>query len=137
HDAALAAIEPDKVRAQPVDGRVVLAGEVATVGAFDFDDVGAEVGEVAACQRRGDGLLPGDDADACQRKTHAPIIGTRLPAYQAREGTSAAMRVASTRSCSSITCWLRFWAWSQSQRSSASCRLRLASSSSRSPGTLG
>ena len=59
----LAAVEPDEVRSGAVDDVVVAAGEVAAVDAFDLDHARAEVGEVAGGQRRGDGLLDGDDGD--------------------------------------------------------------------------
>jgi hypothetical protein len=42
-----------------MDRLVVATGEVAGIGAFDLDDIGAEVGEVPGSERGGDGVFEG------------------------------------------------------------------------------
>ena len=59
-------VQPDEVAREPLDGRVVAAREVAAVGPLDLDHARAEVGELPRRERRGDGLLEGDDGDAFQ-----------------------------------------------------------------------
>ena len=46
-----------------MDRRVVVPREVAAVRALDLDDAGAEIGELPRRERRGNGLLQGDDGD--------------------------------------------------------------------------
>ena len=71
--ALLGAVGPDEVRGQPADPGVVAAGEVAGAGTLDLDHAGAEVGELAGGERRGDGVLEGDDGEAGERlHGHAP-----------------------------------------------------------------
>ena len=47
---------------------IVGAGKIAAVGAFDLDDVRAEVGELARTEGRGDGLFERNDAEAGERQ---------------------------------------------------------------------
>ena len=56
----LRAIEPDEVARQPLDRRVVTAGEVADDRTLHLDDPRAEVGELPGGERRRHGLLQGD-----------------------------------------------------------------------------
>ena len=58
----LAAVEPDEMTAHAVDVMIVFPGEVAAAGTLDLDHVGAHVGQVAAAQRRRDGVFQRDDA---------------------------------------------------------------------------
>ena len=64
--ALLRAVGPDEVRGQAAHALVVAAREVADAGTLDLDDAGAEVGELAGGERRGDGVLAGDDGDSVQ-----------------------------------------------------------------------
>ena len=66
HDAALAAVQPREVRRLAMERAVVSARDIAAVGAFDFDDVGAEIGQLPGAERRGDRLLERDHAQAAQ-----------------------------------------------------------------------
>ena len=61
--ALLRAVGPDEVRGQAAHARVVAAREVADAGALDLDDAGAEVGELARRERRGDRVLERDDGE--------------------------------------------------------------------------
>jgi hypothetical protein len=56
------------VRAETLNRGVVVASEIAASWTLDFDDVRAEVGQVARRQGRGDGVLPGDDLNAVEGK---------------------------------------------------------------------
>jgi hypothetical protein len=67
-DAALAAVQPGEPGRLTVDDAVVVAGKVALTAAFDLDDVGAEVGEMARAKRRRDSLLEADNAQTGERK---------------------------------------------------------------------
>jgi hypothetical protein len=49
---------------------VIAAGEVASARSLDLDHARAEVGELPGGERRGDGLLQGDDEDAVKRMPH-------------------------------------------------------------------
>ncbi len=60
----LGAVEPDEVAGEAFHRPVVSAGEVPHFGALDLDHAGAEVGELAGGEWRGDRLLQGDDRDA-------------------------------------------------------------------------
>ena len=62
-EAFLGAVGPDEVRRQAAHAFVVAAGEVAGAGAFDLDDAGAEVGELAGGEGRGDRVLQRDDGE--------------------------------------------------------------------------
>ncbi|MCW2494449.1 MAG: hypothetical protein JWQ77_373 [Jatrophihabitans sp.] len=48
-------------------GAVVATGEVADFGTLHLDDPSAEISELAAGERPGDGLLQGYDHDAVER----------------------------------------------------------------------
>ena len=63
-DAALAAIEPDEEAGLAVHEAVVVPREVALAWALHLDDIGAEVGQVPAADRRRHRVFEGDDADA-------------------------------------------------------------------------
>jgi hypothetical protein len=67
-DGLLGAVEPDEVARQPVHGGVVVPGEVSPAGSLDLDDAGAEIGELAGRERRGDGLLARHDDDPVEGK---------------------------------------------------------------------
>ena len=59
-DGFFVAVDPDEMAAESVaNAFVVLPDKVAGAGAFDFDDTGAEVGEVASCEGEGDDLFEG------------------------------------------------------------------------------
>ena len=62
-EAFLGAVGPDEVRRQAAHALVVAAREVADAGALDLDDAGAEVGELARRERRGDRVLERDDGE--------------------------------------------------------------------------
>jgi len=65
--AFLGAVGPHEVRGQAVDALVVATGKVAAARAFDLDHAGAQVGQLAGAERRGDGMFQADDGDAVQR----------------------------------------------------------------------
>ena len=65
--AFLGAVGPDEVRGEAAHARVVAAGEVADAGTLDLDDAGAEVGELARRERRGDRVLERDDGESLER----------------------------------------------------------------------
>ena len=65
-DAALAAIEPDEEAGLAMHEAVVATREIALAGALHLDYVGAEVGQVAAADRRRHRVFQRDDADAFQ-----------------------------------------------------------------------
>lgn len=67
-DAALAAVQPGEPGRVAVDNAVVIAGEVALTAPLDFDDIGAEVGEMAGAERRRDRLLEADDPQTGEGK---------------------------------------------------------------------
>ena len=58
----LAAVEPDEIARLAFRGGVVTAREIA-LRAFDLDDMRAGVGKARRAERRGDGLLDGDDGE--------------------------------------------------------------------------
>jgi hypothetical protein len=66
--AALAAVQPNEVRAESLNSGIVISGEITAARPLDFDDVRAEIRQVARRQRRGDRVLPGDDVNALQGK---------------------------------------------------------------------
>jgi hypothetical protein len=83
--ALLRPVEPHEVAGLAADGGVVGAGEVPVARPLDLDHAGAELGELAGGERRGNGLLAGDDDYPVQRQ-HSRIIpvpdrqGRALPA---------------------------------------------------------
>jgi hypothetical protein len=66
----LRAIEPDEIAGQPLDGGVVVTGEIAALGALDLDHARAEIGELARRERRRHGLLDRHDDDPVERTRH-------------------------------------------------------------------
>ena len=66
-EAFLRAVGPDEVRGQAGDALVVAAGEVAAAGPLELDHPGAEVGELAGAEGRGDRVLEREDGDAFER----------------------------------------------------------------------
>ena len=64
--AFLAAVGPHEVRGLAPDARVVGAREVARAGALDLDHARPQVGQLAAGERRGDGVFERDDGDAVE-----------------------------------------------------------------------
>ena len=60
----LAAVEPDEVAGQALDGGVVVPREVAWARPLDLDHPGAQVGQLTGGERRGDRLLHRDHRDA-------------------------------------------------------------------------
>jgi hypothetical protein len=66
--AFLRAVEPHEISRLSFDGLVVIAREIADCRALDLDHSSAQVRELAGGERRGDGLLEGDDGDAIQRE---------------------------------------------------------------------
>ena len=69
-EAALVAVEGEELRAFAVPDGGPLAGFVAVVGFFDFDDVGAHVGEVLSAKGAGQGAGKVNDLDVVQRLRH-------------------------------------------------------------------
>src|SRR6202044_3448071 len=69
-DAFLAPVEPGEVAGLSERRVVVIAGEVAGAGPFDLDDASSEVGQLPGRERRGNGLLQGDDGDAVKGIRH-------------------------------------------------------------------
>jgi hypothetical protein len=65
-DRLLAAVRPDEVRGQSVDGGVVGPREVTAVRALHLDHAGAEIGELTGGEGRGDRLFNGDDGDGVE-----------------------------------------------------------------------
>ena len=65
-EAFLGAVGPDEVGRLAADAGVVAARRIADAGAFDLDDAGAEIGELARAERRGDDVFEGDDGDSVQ-----------------------------------------------------------------------
>ena len=59
-------VGPHEVTGQPLHGVVVRAREVTNTRAFDLDDAGAEIGQLAAGERRRNRLLDGDDEKTVQ-----------------------------------------------------------------------
>jgi hypothetical protein len=68
--AFLGTIGPDEVRRQSLYAAVIGAGEIAGAGPLDLDHAGAEIGELARAERRGNGLFEGNDGDAFKRRCH-------------------------------------------------------------------
>ncbi len=66
HDAALAAVQPREVRRLAMQHAVVSPRDVAPVGALDFHDVRAEIGQLPGAERPRDRLLERDHAQAAQ-----------------------------------------------------------------------
>ena len=58
------AIQPDEMGGLAIHGFVISPREVAHFRALDFDDAGAEIGELARGERNGDGLFQREDSDA-------------------------------------------------------------------------
>jgi hypothetical protein len=54
------------VRGQAAHPLVIGAREVAHAGALDLDHAGAQVGQLARAERRGDRVFQGNDGDAIQ-----------------------------------------------------------------------
>src|SRR3954471_11286715 len=82
-------VEPDEVARQPADGLVVAAGEIAGAGTLDLDHSGSEISQLTRRERRGDGLLEGDDEESVEG-VHAEFLRlsqTRVCAAS-REGVS-------------------------------------------------
>jgi hypothetical protein len=67
-EGLLGAVEPDEVAREALDGTVVGSSEVSHLGALDLYYSGAEVGELARGEGRGDRLLQKDDRDAFERE---------------------------------------------------------------------
>ena len=63
HDALFVAIDPHEVARFAVNLVVVGAGEIAGV-AFNLDDTGTEIAQLARCEGRGHRLLERHDEDA-------------------------------------------------------------------------
>ena len=97
-DAALAAIEPDEEAGLPVHEAVVGAGEVALAGPLHLDHVGAEVGQVAAADRRRHRVFQRDDADAFEGShDRACLLRFRREESPAPRGCQSAIDVAADR----------------------------------------
>ena len=90
----LRAVEPDEVARQPLDRRVVAAGEVADDGALHLDDPRPEVGELPRGERRRHRLFQGDDRHAVERTGHQPVSMSRPRVGRAGRGRRRAGRAA-------------------------------------------
>ena len=66
-EAFLRAVAPDEIGGQPAHAFIITAGEIAGPGPFDFDHARAQIGQLAGRERRGDGVLQGDDSDSIER----------------------------------------------------------------------
>src|SRR5690606_19883399 len=64
--AFLGPVGPDEVRGQAVDALVIAPGEIAGAGPLDLDHAGAEIGQLARTERRGDGVFEADHGDAVE-----------------------------------------------------------------------
>src|SRR5690606_29108214 len=64
--AFLGTVGPDEMRGQAIDTLVVAPGEVTGTGPLHLDHPGAEVGQLARAERRGDGVLEADHGDAVE-----------------------------------------------------------------------
>ena len=62
--AFLGAVGPDEVRRQAPNATVIATRKIAHARAFNFDDAGAHVGQLARGKRRCDGVLQRNDGDA-------------------------------------------------------------------------
>ena len=69
-------IQPDEMARHAVDRRVVGSGEIATGRPLDFDDPGAEIGEMPCRKRGGDGLFNRHDRDVFKQFDHANVFPT-------------------------------------------------------------
>src|SRR5699024_7346938 len=67
----LVAVDPHEMAGEPVDRRVVSAGEVTDFWTFDLDDSGAEVGQLPGGELSSDGLLATDYGNSRQRQVLA------------------------------------------------------------------
>src|SRR5699024_7001850 len=67
----LVAVDPHEMAGEPVDRRVVSAGEVTDFWTFDLDDSGAEVGQLPGGEWSSDGLLATDYGNSRQRQVLA------------------------------------------------------------------
>src|SRR5690606_8961536 len=76
--AFLGTVGPDEMRGQAIDTLVVAPGEVTGTGPLHLDHPGAEVGQLARAERRGDGVLEADHGDA--------VEGTRLGSRSVHKG---------------------------------------------------
>ena len=67
-------VGPHEVTGQSLDGVVVRAREVTDTRAFDLDDAGTEIGQLATGERRGNRLLDGDDEKTVQRELGCHVV---------------------------------------------------------------
>jgi len=71
------------MRGQAIHPLIVAAREIAHLGPLDLDDPGAEVRQLPGTERRGNGVLEGNDGDAIQG-THSSLVqsGPACPAQR-------------------------------------------------------
>jgi hypothetical protein len=65
----LAPVEPDEVGGEPVDGGVVVAGEIAAARPLDLDYPRSEIAQMAGAERPRHRLLQREHGDAGQGKS--------------------------------------------------------------------
>ncbi|MNY51822.1 hypothetical protein D3C86_1874440 [compost metagenome] len=64
--ALLGAVGPDEMRGHAAHALVVATGEIAGAWALDLDHAGAQVGQLAGAERRGNGVFQADHGNAIE-----------------------------------------------------------------------